>query len=70
MRGMTARFTDEQLMAYVDGEVDDENRRAIKAVAAADPKVARTISMFARTRVMARATFSSVVQETRRGWQR
>lgn len=65
MQKMTAKFTDEELMAYVDGEVGEEHRRAIKAAAAADPKIARTIAMFAQTRVMARAAFSSMLQETR-----
>lgn len=45
---MTTKFSDEELMAYVDGEVDDEKAQAIEAAAAADPGIARTIDMFAR----------------------
>jgi hypothetical protein len=61
---MMTKFTDEELMAYVDGEVDDEEARAIEAAAAADPEIAGTIDMFARTRMMARDAFSSVLRET------
>lgn len=60
----TTKFTDEELMAYVDGEIDDEKARAIEATAAADPDIASTIDMFARTRMMARDAFSSVLRET------
>jgi anti-sigma factor RsiW len=61
---MTTKFTDEELMAYVDGEVDDEKAHAIEVAAAADPDIAGTIDMFARTRMMARDAFSSVLRET------
>jgi hypothetical protein len=61
---MTTKFTDAELMAYVDGEVDDEKALAIEAAATADPDVARTIDMFARTRMMARDAFSPASRET------
>ncbi len=56
---MTTKFTDEELMAYVDGEVDDDKAQAIEATAAADLEIASTIDMFARTRMMVRDAFSS-----------
>jgi anti-sigma factor RsiW len=66
MQKTTARFSDEELMAYVDGEVGEENRRAIKAAAAANPEIAKTIGIFAQTRAMARAAFASFLQDAPR----
>lgn len=43
-------FTDEVLMAYVDGELDDATLRAVDAAASTDPAVAKRIALFRATR--------------------
>jgi hypothetical protein len=43
-------FGDETLMAYADGELDDDMVRAVEAAAAADADLARRIALFSRTR--------------------
>jgi hypothetical protein len=60
---MTSKFTDEELMAYVDGEVDDAKAAAIEAAAAANPGIARTIDLFARSRLTVQEAYASVLHE-------
>ena len=43
-------FTDEILMAYVDGELDAENAAKVDAAILADPKIAERIALFDVTR--------------------
>ncbi|MEM1430849.1 MAG: hypothetical protein AAGG09_15445 [Pseudomonadota bacterium] len=42
-------FTDETLMAYADGVLDDETARAVQAAARSNPSVAERIAAFRRT---------------------
>ncbi|WP_421725003.1 anti-sigma factor [Bauldia sp.] len=51
---MTERFTDEQLMAYVDGEADADTAAAITTAIDTDRDLAARVAVFAETRRRAR----------------
>jgi len=56
-------FTDETIMAYVDGELDSPTRAALEATAAADPDLARRIAHHRALRDRLRDEFALVLQE-------
>ncbi len=56
-------LTDETLMAYVDGELDDEVRAAVEAAMASNPAVARRVAQQRALRERLRATFDRVLDE-------
>jgi hypothetical protein len=51
----SARFDDEILMAFADGELDDEQAALVTAAIDADPALAERVGMFLATREAARA---------------
>ena len=55
--------TDEMLMAAVDGELDDAQRREIERVAAQNPRVAARMSAFVRSRDVVVNSFAGVLAE-------
>lgn len=56
-------FEDDMLMAYADGELDESERAAIAAAAAADPALAARIASFARSRVAVKEAFAAIHAE-------
>ncbi len=54
---------DEMLMAYADGELDPKEMQAIARAVAADPVLARRVGLFRTSRVLARDTLSTDLQE-------
>jgi hypothetical protein len=57
------KFSQETLMAYADGELDDETRRAIEAEMAVDPEIAREIERQRAVRADVGAAFAGVLDE-------
>lgn len=53
-------LADEMLMAYADGELDEDGSRRVEAAMAADAAVASRVVAFQRTRRLARAAFSAL----------
>lgn len=53
---MTDKFTDEELMAYADGELEPDRAAALAALLSKRPDLARRVDMFARTRETAAAS--------------
>ena len=56
-------YTDEQLMAYADGELPAAEVQAIAAAAAADPELAQRIERFAATRRVLHDAFAPTLEE-------
>jgi hypothetical protein len=57
------RFSDEILMAYADGELDEETRRAIEAAMESDPEIARQIERHRNVRRQLSDAFGGVLDE-------
>jgi hypothetical protein len=57
------KFSQETLMAYADGELDAQTRRAIEAEMAADPEVAREVERQRAMRADVGAAFAGVLDE-------
>lgn len=57
---MSARFSDEELMAFADGEADAALSDDIRKAAAKDPKLAKRIDLFKGTAAMAKDAFGDV----------
>ncbi len=53
------RVTDEMLMAYADGELENGERERIARLAAGDPAIAARIARFGASRVAARKAFAA-----------
>lgn len=51
------------LHAYVDGELDEAQRRRVEALAARDPKVAEALASYAAQREALRASFAPIARE-------
>jgi hypothetical protein len=56
-------FTDETVMAYVDGELDEKARAAVDAALAADPELARRVARERVLRERLRGEFAVVLKE-------
>ena len=56
-------FSDETLMAYVDGELDAEARAAVDAAIATDPVVAQRVARQRALRTALRSAFDGVLAE-------
>ena len=56
-------YSDEILMAYVDGEVDDATREAVATAAARDPALAARIAQQVALRTRIRAAYASTLGE-------
>ncbi|BBE74282.1 anti-sigma factor family protein [Oharaeibacter diazotrophicus] len=52
-------LTDEHLVAYTDGELDEASARRVEIAMAADPDVARRVMAFQRSRRLVRAAFAA-----------
>lgn len=57
------KFSDEELMAYVDGEVDDALRARIDAAMAVDPQVAAAVARQRELSARLRSAYDDVLQE-------
>lgn len=57
------QFDDETLMAYADGELDDDTSDAIEKAIQSDPQLAQRLDAFAQTRLLAREAFQPVLNE-------
>ena len=57
------KFSQEMLMAYADGELADETRRAIEAEMAVDPELAQEVERQRALRVEVGAAFAGVLDE-------
>jgi hypothetical protein len=57
------KFSQEMLMAYADGELDAETRRAIEAEMAVDPQVAQEVERQRAMRAEVGAAFAGVLDE-------
>jgi negative regulator of sigma E activity len=57
------KFPDEMLMAYADGELDAETRRAIEAAMENDPEIARQVERHRSMRKELGAAFGGVLDE-------
>lgn len=56
-------FSDETLMAYVDGELDEPTRAAVDTALAADPELARRVAQHQALRARLRSAFDRVLDE-------
>ncbi len=56
-------ISDEQLMAYVDGELDADARAQIEAAMVSDAELARRVARQQRLREKLRAAFDEVLRE-------
>jgi hypothetical protein len=56
-------FSDETVMAYVDGELDEKARAAMDAALARDPELARRVARHRALRDRLRGEFAPVLQE-------
>ena len=57
------KFPSETLMAYADGELDGETRRAIEAEMAVDPQVAQEVERYRAMRAEVSGAFAGVLDE-------
>ncbi|MDC8757230.1 anti-sigma factor family protein [Janthinobacterium fluminis] len=57
-------FSDETLMAFADGELDEANRHAVEAALRRDPAVAHKVAQFQALRVAVCAAYAPVLEET------
>lgn len=57
------KFSDEILMAYADGELDEPTRAAVEAAQASDPELARRIAQHRALRARLRSAFDPVLAE-------
>ena len=57
------KFSQEQLMAYADGELDAQMRRAIEAAMAEDPAIAAEVARHRELRDTLRGAFAGVLDE-------
>jgi hypothetical protein len=57
------KFSPETLMAYADGELDADTRRAIEAEMAIDPQVAQEVERHRAVRVEVGGAFAGVLEE-------
>jgi anti-sigma factor RsiW len=55
--------SDEILMAYADGELDEATRQQVEASITADPQVARRLAAYSALRGRLRAGFDKVIEE-------
>ena len=60
---MMAAFSDETVMRYVDGELDDETSAQVEAALANDPELSRRIELFAETRLAAQEAMRRMLDE-------
>jgi negative regulator of sigma E activity len=56
-------FTDETVMAFVDGELDEKERAAVSAALATDPELARQVARYRALREQLRGEFAAVLEE-------
>jgi len=56
-------FSEETLMAYVDGELDAKARADVEAAMAADPEVAERVARHEALRLRVQAAFGAVLDE-------
>ncbi len=56
-------FSDEELMSYADGELDEPQARVIREVALSDPAVAARIELFTTSRKLLHYAFESAIEE-------
>ncbi|MGE0726277.1 MAG: anti-sigma factor, partial [Alphaproteobacteria bacterium] len=57
------RFDDETLVAFVDGELDEDKRAAVASAIETDPETAARVRAFRDSAVLVRAAFADVVDE-------
>lgn len=57
------KFSDETLMAYADGELDAETRRAVEQAMATDPRIAQQIARHRGLQASLRNAFGGVLTE-------
>jgi hypothetical protein len=58
------KFSDETLMAYVDGELDADTRNAIEAAIATDPQIAQAVARHRALQFKLRTALGDVIHET------
>lgn len=58
------KFSDETLMAYVDGELDAETRNAIEAALVTDPQIAQAVARHRALQFKLRTALGDVIHET------
>lgn len=58
-----AGFSDETVMRYVDGELDDETSALVEAALANDPDLSRRVELFAETRLAAQDAMRPMLDE-------
>ena len=56
-------ISDEQVMAYVDGELDAQTRNEVERAMESDPEVARRVARQRALRNKLRAAFNNVLNE-------
>lgn len=56
-------FTDEELMAYADGELDAAEAKAVETAAEQDPEIAARIALFNDSRAILREAFGKTLDE-------
>ena len=57
------KFSDETLMAYADGELDETTRAEVEAAAAEDPRIARAIERHRQMRQLLQREFDPILEE-------
>lgn len=60
---MTHEFSDETLMAFADGELDDETTLAVEQAMNDDPAIAERIAVFMETGSLARTAFDRMLEK-------
>jgi hypothetical protein len=63
-QGGTMNISDEDLMAYADGEVDGEGRQAVEAVLAADPMLRARVAVLRAQRQRVASAYDGVLDES------